>query len=153
MTNEMFRDHVTSAGFVLTLGRTHLAALIRLDLELAANVRTTMAGPKGSIIKGDPSMERLHRHDVTGYAGLISRGLIRHVYEENKHRYRDKRASERQGRDVIDHQRMPVGEQWEITRAGRLVVDLLRECGLYADYAGPLGPLIERERQRAEAAS
>ena len=31
--NEALRDHVTSAAFVLTLGKTHITALVRLDLD------------------------------------------------------------------------------------------------------------------------
>ena len=142
--NEALREHVTSTAFALTLGKTHVAALVRLDLELAAEVmvRPPRQGEYG----------RLHRNDVTGRNGLISRGLVIHVYEENKHRYVVK-PSDRSLYQVgaVDHDRMPVGACWNITRAGRLVADLLKECGLYQEFAGPLLPLIEAERERKRA--
>ena len=63
--NEALRDHVTSAAFVLSLGKTHVAALVRLDLELAAEVQVHV-GPNQF------SGARLHRHDVTGRSFQVS---------------------------------------------------------------------------------
>ena len=36
--NPVLREHVTSAAFALILGKTHITALVRLDLELAAEL-------------------------------------------------------------------------------------------------------------------
>lgn len=142
--NEALREHVTSTAFTLTLGKTHVAALVRLDLELAAEVmvRPPREGEYG----------RLHRNDVTGRNGLMSRGLVIHVYEDNKDRYvvrKGDRSLYQLG--AVDHDRMPIGACWNITRAGRLVVELLQECGLYQEFAGPLAPLIEAARERKRA--
>lgn len=144
--NEAFREHVTSSAFVLNLGKTHVAALVRLDMELAAEVQVR------GLHLSNREHARLHQHDVTGRTGLITRGLVVHVYEENKHRYvvkQDQASIFQVG--AVDHERMPVGECWNITRAGRLVCDLLTEAGIYQEYAGPLLPLIDAERERKRA--
>lgn len=147
MTNELLRDHVTSTAFSLNLGKTHVAALVRLDLELAAEVQIH------SHHIGPNAYGRLHRNDVTGRSGLVSRGLVVHVFEQNAHKYVVKEGDESIFRiGAIDHERMPVGDCWNITRAGRLVCDLLKECGIYQEYAGPLLPLIEAARERKRAA-
>lgn len=147
--NEALRDHVTSAAFVLSLGKTHVAALVRLDLELAAEIHLHTRQRDFA----DRGHGRLHSHDVSGRNGLIDRGLIIHVFEQNKHKYIVKPGDKSVYRvGAVDHDRMPVGQVWNITRAGRLVCDLLKECGLYQEYAGPLLPLIEAARERRQAA-
>lgn len=140
--NESLRDHVTSSAFVLSLGKTHVAALVRLDLELAAEIQLHAHHI------GENAYGRLHRNDVTGRHGLMTRGLIVHVYELNKHKYIVKK-SDRSIYQVgaVDHNRMPLGQCWNITRAGRLVCELLQEAGVYQEYAGPLLPLIDAERE------
>jgi hypothetical protein len=148
IANPLLRDHVTSAAFVLSLGKTHVAALVRLDLQLAAEVKLNSAMiPRGS------EHAWLHRNDVTGMNGLMARGLVAHVYEQNKHKYVVKPGDDSWYKvGAVDMDRMPVGQCWNITRAGRLVADLLKEAGLYQEYAGPLLPLIEAERERRSAA-
>lgn len=147
--NPLLREHVTSAAFVLSLGKTHVAALVRLDLELAAEVRLR---PSSLRIGGVPHA-RLHSHDIPGRDGLVRRGLVAHVYELNKHKYVVKPGDDsRYVVGVVDLDRMPVGQCWNITRAGRLVADLLKEAGLYQEYAGPLLPLVEAERKRRRVA-
>ena len=142
--NPLLREHVTSAAFMLSLGKTHVAALVRLDLELAAEVH--IQPPR------EGQYGRLHRNDITGLNGLIARGLIVHLYEQNKHKYTVKKGdSSLYSVGAVDHDRMPVGQIWNITRAGRLVADLLKETGLYQEYAGPLLPLIEDKRKRRAA--
>ena len=149
ISNPLLRDHVTSAAFVLSLGKTHVAALVRLDLELAAEVRLH---PPALRIGGVPHA-RLHSHDGPGRDGLIRRGLVAHVYEQNKHKYVVKPGDDSiYVVGAVDLDRMPIGQCWNITRAGRLVCDLLKECGLYQEYAGPLLPLIKAERDRRRAA-
>jgi hypothetical protein len=145
--NPLLRDHVTSAAFVLSLGKTHVAALVRLDLELVAEVRIN------AFDLGPGEHRRLHRHDVTGMNGLIARGLVVHVYELNKHKYVVKPGDDSiYIAGAVDLDRMPLGQCWNITRAGQLVCGLLKEAGLYAEYAGPLLPLIEAKRAKEAAA-
>lgn len=147
ISNPLLREHVTSAAFVLSLGKTHVAALVRLDLELAAEVRINAF----RLDAGEH--RRLHRNDITGVTGLISRGLVVHVYEQNKHKYVVKPGDKSIFRvGAVDSDRMPVGQCWNITRAGRLVCDLLREAGIYSEYAGPLLPLIEAAREQRRSA-
>jgi hypothetical protein len=146
--NELLRDHVTSTAFALNLGKTHVAALVRLDLELAAEVH--IAHTEARRIAG---YGRLHTNDVNGRKGLIARGLVAHVYERNAHKYVVKPGDKSRYRiGAVDADRMPIGACWNITRAGRLVIELLQECGIYQEYAGPLFPLIDAARERRRAA-
>jgi hypothetical protein len=122
--NEALRDHVTSAVFVLHLGKTHIAALVMLDLELAheRNIDARKAG-------------KLMRCDVTARNGLASRGLIVHVWPEHEAKYKRPDGA---GRLVYSEDwpdKVKPAERWHITRAGRLVIELLQECGLYDEYA------------------
>jgi hypothetical protein len=141
--NPFLREHVTSTAFALNLGKTHVAALVRLDLELAAEVQIHAHHI------GPDAYGRLHRNDVTGRSGLISRGLLVHVAALNEHKYVVKKGQPSIYRvGAVDYDRMPIGECWNITRAGRLVIELLQEAGLYQEFAGPLLPLIEAQRAR-----
>jgi hypothetical protein len=146
--NDLLRDHVTSAAFVLSLGKTHVFALVRLDLELTAEVKldySTLRTVKGGI----------NRCDISALQGLERRGLIIHVWEANKHKYGKPSTNfyAKPGDRVYDYETVPRSAHWNITRAGRLVIDLLREAGLYAEYAGPLLPLVETSKARRRAAS
>lgn len=90
MTNDMLRSHVTGIAFNLTLGKTHIAALVRLE-EIGAGTRKDL---------------RLGNF-ITGVNGLLTRGLVIHVNQS----------------------------VWQITPAGRLVLELLREAGIHQEYA------------------
>ena len=46
---------------------------------------------------------------------------------------------------------LAVAEAYAATRAGRLVIELLQEAGIYQEYAGPLLPLIEARREERRA--
>lgn len=140
--NEALRDHVTSAAFVLSLGKTHVAALVRLDLELAAEVCLDYAS-----VRGTPN-GALHRQDVTALNGLITRGLVTHRFDEAYGAGGPKHA---EYIAKISEGTWPRNINWAITRAGRLVCELLQECGLYQEHAGLLLPLIEAKRERRRA--
>lgn len=111
--NLLLYAHVTRVGFDLSLGRTHIAALVYLDL----------------------SMER-HRHDpppltspysgafrnfIGGITGLIGRGLVIHHFDGREYRHRD-----------------GFKKSYTITPAGTFVIGLLKEAGIYDEYAGAL---------------
>lgn len=101
--NDLLRDHVTSYGFVLTLRKTHVSALVQLDLCLRdAKYRRAMVKPDMFI---------------TGIHGLVSRGLVVHHFKENA-----KRAA-------------GLRPHYTITAAGRLVLALLKEAGMYENAA------------------
>lgn len=110
--NDLLRAHVTRVGFDLTLGKTHIAALVVLNESLRQKryIRTTQT-PVG--------MRRTFAHFASGMEGCITRGLVVHHYNE-KHR--------------------DDGLRWHytITTAGKLVIGLLTEAGLYQEYADAL---------------
>lgn len=120
--NESLREHVTSVGFNLSLGKTHIAALVKTDIELKANLSTTEylqrygAGPR------EPRVFNLF---ATGNSGLIQRGLLEHIAESRR------KPGERYGD-------MKPRRIWRITPAGRLVINLLKEAGIYQEYAAML---------------
>lgn len=111
--NEALRAHVTRVGFDLSLARSHVAALVYLN-ESAE--RDEWVGTR-QVIRG--ALYRAFSLWATGAEGLIRRGLIVHHYQ----------SSERTGSP---------NPHYTITRAGELVIDLLREAGLYAEYATAL---------------
>lgn len=119
-TNEPLRAHVTRVGFDLTLGRSHIAALVYLNESLnhGGDYHYRFADIA-------PDKRRLFNLWAPGIGGCITRGLVLHHYDE---RHRDE----------------GLGWHYTLTRAGSLVVDLLRECGLYDEYAGAL-PAARRE--------
>lgn len=122
--NELLRDHVTSTGFALVLGKTQIAALVRLDLELIQGARIhTRAGPQGTV-------RRMLRNDITALHGLCARGLVVHVYPEHQHKYFTPG-----GTRIDPGAEIPPGHVWNITPAGRLTCELLKEAGIYQEYA------------------
>ena len=109
-----------------------------MDLELTAEVKLDSRW-----------IGKLYRCDITARKGLASRGLVIHVWPLYEHKYY--KTITEWGRERQVHtddwpDAVRPGEMWNITRAGRLVIDLLRECGLYGEYAGPLQPLVEQAR-------
>jgi hypothetical protein len=130
--NQSLRDHVTSVGFSLQLGKTHIAALVRLDLELLTgkNIHTG-AGPQGTV-------RRMLRNDITAFHGLCARGLVIHVYEDHRHKYEHPDGKRKRGPDG-GYPLTPPGDIWNITPAGRLVCDLLKEAGIWHEYADAIG--------------
>lgn len=114
--NEALRAHVTRVGFDLTLGRTHIASLVYLNesIERGGYIKTTgMAG----------ALARSFSFFASGIRGCEDRGLTIHHYNPDR---RDE----------------GLGAHYTITRAGQLVIELLRESGLYAEYAAVL-PVLE----------
>lgn len=115
MTNEMLRSHVTGAAFHLTLGKTHIAALVHLEEVLAFEETHGLVVSR----RGGPRSTYLGNF-TTGASGLIARGLVTHTdpYPPNT--------------CLVDK---PFAEFWQITPAGRLVLQLLREAGIWQEYA------------------
>lgn len=129
MTNDLLRSHVTRVGFDLTLGKTHIAALVYLNESIrqkryiATNVRHLRfpADPQSQLPAR--SHARAYAHFATGMHGLEDRGLVIHHYRPDK-------------RDTL------LKWHFTITKAGKLVIELLKEVGLYQEYADAL-PRIE----------
>lgn len=110
-TNDALRAHVTRVGFDLSLGRTHIAALVFLNECLA---RKCYLDTRTSPIRAFSNFS-------TGSRGLIERGLVTHESW--------KRAPGR---------RVPMHQVWKITKAGRAAITLLREAGIYDEYASAI---------------
>lgn len=127
--NELFRDHVTSVGFALSLGKTHIAALVDLDHQLRLNLASRRIDYDIHVRGPIRTMPRAFAHFVPGVDGLIRRGLVEHIlpaeYQQPGVSTRDLRPS----------------RVWRITRAGRIVINLLKESGVYQDFAAHLPPL------------
>lgn len=136
--NEALRAHVTSAKFVLTLGATHIAALVNVERSLRYNrsldeeLADHRAG-KSSLLQRDPPighpLRRAFRH--TGTSGLIARGLVIHTNPNVA------------GEAGAWTKHKP-SEYWQITPAGWAVITLLRDAGIWAEYSDAL-PAIPSE--------
>lgn len=126
--NDLLRSHVTRVGFDLTLPRSAIAALVWVEeLRLA---KWDSVGLDMRLPAGHP-LYRAFGHFVTGARGLEERGLLMHRWDAEGERRRGPRAwRDDEGRWHHDHRGI-----WKITRAGRLVIGLLREAGLYDEYA------------------
>lgn len=111
--NETLRQHVTGTAFLLSLGKTHITALVVLD----HGIRNKTGGPTN------------YSHFITGVHGLKDRGLIEHHHVDMR------------GRRAKDH----IGRHYTITKAGRLVRDLLKEAGLWQEYEAGLGLAADLE--------
>jgi hypothetical protein len=115
-TNEALRAHVTRVGFDLTLGKSHIATLVWIDqmLKHRRHIRTVPSGP----------YRHAFANSAVGGHGLEDRGLIEHTMPD----YKGWRAK---GRSSDSY---PVHRIWRITKAGRLVIALLKEAGVYQEY-------------------
>ena len=116
--NELLREHVLRTGFNLVLTKTQIAALVEID---AAISRERWHGHD----ELSPTWQAFHSLWISGAHGLERRGLLRHTFHENAGKY------------SIAGQ-MPVSEAWRITEAGKLVIGLLKEAGIYQHYAGAM---------------
>lgn len=119
--NDLLRAHVTRVGFDLSMGKTHIAALVYLNECL----RQKRYIPHNRTTVLDPGRYRAFSHFASGIGGCCERGLVLHHYRADKKGKND-------------------GLKWHytITRAGRLVIDLLKEAGIYQEYADAL-PRLE----------
>lgn len=120
--NESFRDYVTGTTFHLSLGKTHIAALVELEYKLKRNLTF-----KEQIDAGEHRrvhvLPRVFRLYVPGMNGLIQRGLVEHILPDEY---------KRQPKSTLDLRPRKI---WRITPVGRLVIKLLQEAGVYQEYA------------------
>lgn len=125
--NQQLREHVTRVGFDLNLTKTQIAALVWLDLVIKGKYRQMRRPYKWSDPLG-PIAQMANRNWVIGMRACISKGLAEHHYVPPK---RDSRGF------VIPYQ-LDISKYYKITKAGRLCLDLLKEAGVYQDYAAPI---------------
>lgn len=132
--NLALREHVTRVGFDLTLGKTHVVALVTIDTELkyGKNADSRKLG-------------KLWQWDAVAHRALRARGLIEARYGVAYER-RHKHWSTWAGAYVWDsswpgdvHPR----ERYAITIAGRAVITLLEQAGLYDEIAGQVIEVLE----------
>lgn len=119
--NYSLRDHVTRTGFDLSLGKTHIAALVYIDQVLKIN-RPSLDPKTDQMHSLDTPRRRPWNHFATGVHGLEERGLVVHIAELRR----------KPGENVLH---MTPRRIWRITPAGRLVIGLLKEAGIYQEYA------------------
>ena len=124
--NEALRAHVTSAKFVLTLGGSHIAALVWIDWNTRHG--PSMSAEPGAVTQHHKPAHGPWRFIVPGCNGIIDRGLAVH------HPFRNSGSG-------IDER--PFGQAWQITPAGQAVITLLREAGIWDEYLAHM-PVLER---------
>jgi hypothetical protein len=140
--NEALRAHVTSAKFVLTLGATHIAALVHIDRELCRNRTIDEDLADGTLTSRSHYPDAAHplrrafRHNATGVGGCIARGLITHTPPAG-------------GAPGTWTGHIRPDQIWTITPAGRAVITLLVEAGIWAEYDGALAPIEENQPEPA----
>ena len=124
--NDLLRAHVTRVGFNLTLTKTQMAALIQLDVELS-DPRSFKERMHDDNAPGELA-RRPGRHilsnDITPRQALMARGLVSHRMPPR----RDDPA-------WPDHS---MRDSWSITPAGRAVICLLKDSGLYEEVSGEI---------------
>lgn len=107
--NETFRAYVTGSAFRLDLGKTLIEALVHIDWVLRLEAAGGHRLDRSTYVRS-PSLF------ATGAPGLQRRGLIWHQYDGSR---TDKR---------------PFSDFYGITPAGKLVIELLKEAGIWAEY-------------------
>lgn len=116
--NQAFRAYVTGSAFRIDLGKTLIEALVHIDWVLRLEATGGHRLDPATWVRS-PSMF------ATGAPGLQRRGLIWHQYDGGRC---DKR---------------PFSDFYGITPAGKLVIELLKEAGIWAEYAA-LYPAVAR---------
>lgn len=120
--NEALRAHVTRVGFDMSLGKTHIASLVYLNECLAQRRYIASHHASGPLAKAFSWF-------ATGMHGCEDRGLVVHHYQST----RDLPPKER-----VQAERQGLKRHYTITKAGRLVINLLKEAGIYQEYAEAL---------------
>lgn len=122
--NAALREHVTGTTFALTLRKTQIAALVWIDCMLAeprtpheqlAQTGTLARRPGG----------RIWGSFIPGVRGLIDRGLVEHILPDDRRNLRH---------GTFD---LRSDQVWRITPAGRLVIGLLKEAGIWQEHFVP----------------
>lgn len=134
--NEQFSAHVTSTAFNLTLSKPMIRALVRQDLIRAHDYCTKgfQRRPRGQA-SPDNYIATLH--------ALEDRGLI--VWSPRPLMFRGENIRPAVKRRMAKHDAVIYEIQdpdlIKITRPGRLVISLLKEAGIYEDFAKDIRPI------------
>lgn len=124
VVNSALREHVTSIGFSMTLSKRQIDLLVALhhfkgNFHQLINWEHAPVANMGGDRAEYARRRKFFSHSVPSGQALEHRGLISH--------------------DI---------ERWDITKAGHLVVALLKEAGIYQERLSEIG-LAE---QKSEAA-
>ncbi len=113
--NLALREHVTSVGFLLTLSKRQIEVMFFLEKAIEMN-------------DWEPSGQS---HFVSTTRALKARGLIE---TRNPPEDRVKELVRKGASTATIHKMYGTSYRWRITEAGRLVLGLLRECGMEEDF-------------------
>lgn len=113
--NTELRQWARGISFTIAMGRRQVYTLIQIYLSADRQYGTMMVGDR----------HRLVRHFITSAHCLIDRGLlIAPIWQDGKLRGK-----------AGEH---TYGELWRLTRAGELVIGLLKEAGIYDEVVTEL---------------
>jgi hypothetical protein len=122
--NYELREHVTRVGFNLTLTKTQIAVMVYLDVMAKAKLdRSYYHHDRPKTSMAIPTM--VDRTFVPAIMGCERRGFITH---HPPVRYSI----------TTDKARQPIYRTYRFTKAGRLMLALLKESGVYDDYSTSL---------------
>lgn len=114
--NAALRQWARGISFTIAMGRRQVFTLISLHLSAEQqHGKATLVG----------SMHRHMRSFVVSAGCLVDRGLV------DAHVWTDERVRRDAGR-------LKTKQLWQLTRAGELVIDLLKEAGIYEEVRAEL---------------
>ncbi len=118
VTNGALRSWARGISFTIAMGRRQVYTLVSLHLSAEK--------PYGTMFVGN---RHRHMRDFVGSANcLVNRGLVAaHIWKNDKLRRALSSSSGPVYRDA-----------WQLTRAGELVVELLKEAGVYDEVRDEL---------------
>lgn len=115
-TNTALRQWARGISFTIAMGRRQVFTLISLHLSAEHKHGTLLVGDR----------HRIMSHFIISTHCLVDRGLvIAHVWNDEK----------LQGQGAADR---TYKELWSLTRAGELVIELLKEAGIYEEVKAEL---------------
>lgn len=140
--NEQLRAHVTRVGFDLQIAKTQIACLVYLNLLIEDKVGERQAVRYQYI---NWQSRYVDSNWVPAMSGLHKRGLTNHKWTPYKHYH--------PGKGIVEcpsHDPRNLKDFYSITKAGYAVIVLLKEAGLYEEYAKAIIPAYPKELVRAK---
>lgn len=119
--NLALREHVTSIGFSMTLSKRMIDTLVALH-HFKGNFHELVQWQYCKDDKDRLVRRAMFGHYVTSYHALVNRGLVTTYERYNDDGTRDVKAS-----------------RHNLTKAGHLIVALLKEAGIYQERMKEIG--------------
>jgi hypothetical protein len=137
--NPLLRAHATG-GFSLTLGTTHIAAMVYVDYTIRSKVPSVMdlinEPDRSFLLTSSLPHKAPWSHYVPGIRGVLGRGLLIEsaawLQARRKHEMREAAL----GRNIAMH--FPTWRMYRFTKAGVMARGLLQECGVWQEFAEQL---------------